>query len=143
MDMEYYKYQKYIAKNLNLGGNPLLALKALSVLKKGAKIAKKASNTARLTALKNAKKFKKMIQATEMKEILGGDEQKELISILNNLITILSITSFEKIYDKKDEITELVNKLNEIVQESPIDDDKKEHIDDIIEFLNIISQDSN
>lgn len=103
-----------------LGGSFLTALSIISTgvnaIEKGVTVAKKASNAARLTALKNAKIFKTIVQEPEMKKIIGENEQQELISILDDLIAILNITSLEEIYDKKDEITNLVNKLNELVQ---------------------------
>ncbi len=146
MDIEYYKYKKYMAKNSALGGSFSTALSILSTginaIDKGVTVAKKTTNAARLTALKNAKIFKTIIQEPEMKKILGENEQKELISILDDLIVILNITSLEEIYDKKDEITNLVNKLNELVQKSPLDDNKKKNINDIVEFLNMVSQNS-
>jgi hypothetical protein len=143
MDIHRYKYTKYKNKNNNNnnGGGIGMALKALSVAKKGAKAVKKASDTARKNALKVAVEVKKEVAKEDMKELLGEDYD-ELNKTLDSIIKILNITSLEKLYKSKDEIIPLVNKLNELIQETSLDEETKKQIDQVVSFLNMITSES-
>jgi hypothetical protein len=136
MDIHRYKYVKY--KNKNIGGNIGMALKAFSVAKKGAKAVKKASDNARKNALKVAKEVKKEIKKEEMKAILDED-YNEFNKTLDSIIKILNINSIDKLYESKNEIVDLVNKMNKIIQETPLDDKTKKQIDQVVGFLNLVT----
>lgn len=142
MDVHRYKYQKY--KNKNKGGNIGTALKALSMAKKGAKtgikLAKKGADKGRQNALKVSQEIKKEIQDEDIKQLLGKD-YNDINKNLDDIIKILSITSLDKLYQNKNLILEIANKINNIVQESKLNDDIKKQIDQVVSFANMINSD--
>lgn len=135
MDIHSHKYEKYKNKNKNIGGNPLIALKAISMAKK---TIKRGTDVARKNALKITKEIKKETEKEEMREILG-ENYDEVNNNLDDMIVILDIKSLKELYENKDKILEIANKINNILQESELDDNIKKQLEQIVSFANMMN----
>jgi len=110
------KYKKYCT-----GGSKLSSL-----IKVGVKVAEKAHKASINTAHKGKAllvQIKKELQTGGMNiaipQLVGADSYNKLLASIDDLISILSITTIDQILDKGDEIKRCVNTINTIVQHIP------------------------